>query len=184
MAVLRNGGKQRAELGMHRTGLIFLSAIACAVGVLGNVATANSNEKRILGWVEKVRILPENLILTAKLDTGANTTTVHASGLTEFERNGRPWVRFSIPDRSGNTAMFERPVVRVVRVRRSDSATTTRPVVMLVICVGNRFREEAVTLTNRSHLNYPVLLGRSAMEGRIIVSSSRKFTFKPDCIGR
>jgi hypothetical protein len=169
---------------MRRTRLILFSAVACAISFLGNVVTAYSSEKRVLGWVEKVQILPENLILNAKLDTGANTTSVDASRITEFERNGRPWIRFSISDRSGNTGMFERPLVRVVRVRRSDSPTTSRPVVMLAICVGSKFREEAVTLTNRSHLRHPVLLGRSAMEGRIIVNPSRKFTFKPDCTGR
>jgi hypothetical protein len=158
--------------------------IFCAVGLLAMAATVHGDEKPELGWVERVRILPEDIILTAKLDTGADTSSIDATGLAEFERGGRPWIRFSVPDRKGNTTVFERPVVRVVRIKRSEAATATRPVVMLALCLGGKFREEAVTLIDRSHLRYPVLIGRSAMAGRFLENPSRKFTTHADCIGR
>jgi hypothetical protein len=36
-------------------------------------------------------------------------------------------------------------------------------------------------LIDRSHLNFPFLLGRSAMEGAVVVDPERTFTAEPSC---
>jgi hypothetical protein len=156
-------------------------ATVFAFALLANLASAYCAEKLVLGWVEKAQLLPENLVLDAVLDTGANSTSIGATNLSRFERGGRPWIRFSVSDRKGNSSIFERPVVRAVRIRQSDIDAATRPVVMMAICIAGRFREEAVNLTNRSHLRYPLLIGRAAMAERFIVNPSRKFTSTPNC---
>jgi len=152
-------------------------AVLCLSGL-----AAYSGEKRELGWVEHARILPENVQLRAKLDTGANTSSIDANHLAYFDRNGRPWVRFVVDAKNGSAMTFERPIVRVVQVKRSDSATTIRPVVMLTICLGGEFRDETVTLVNRSHLRYPLLIGRATMEKRFVVNPSRKDVYATDCL--
>lgn len=169
---------------MRRATVVFLSVMACAIGWVMPLSAARGEAPRELGWVEKVQILPEKLTVSAKMDTGAHTSSVDATDTVEFERNGRPWVRFLVSDRDGNIATFERPVVRVVRLKRSETVTTKRHVVMLALCLGGTFREEPVTLTSRTHLLYPLLIGRSAMEGRFVVNPSRTFVGKPDCLGR
>lgn len=164
-------------------GLYFL--VFCIAGVIGgltNLATASG--PRTIGWAENALVLPEMLKLRAKLDTGAETTSVGVMNITRFERDGRPWVRFSIRNRHGNAADFERSVIRTVKVKRSDLNSLDRPVVMLALCLGGVFREESVTLSDRSNLRYPLLVGRSAMRDRFMVDSSRKFTADPDCIPR
>jgi hypothetical protein len=155
-----------------------------AIGLLAPAAAVHGDEKPVLGWVESVRILPENVRLTAKLDTGADTSSIDAAQPTAFERDGRPWIRFSISDYKGKPTVFERPVIRIVRVKRSETVTVTRPVVMLALCLGGKFREEAVTLADRSHLRYRVLIGRSALAGRFLENPSLKFTTRPDCLAR
>lgn len=163
----------------------FLSVLTVFMfAFLTNLGSAYGAEKLELGWVEKAQLLPENLVLDAVLDTGANSTSIDATNITRFERGGRPWIRFSVSDRKGDTATFERPVVRAVRIKKSDIDATTRPVVMLAICLAGRFREEAVNITDRSHLRYPLLIGRAAMAGRFLVNPSRKFTSVPDCSAR
>lgn len=166
---------------MRSASIFVCFAISAIAGILCSSATAASDQKLVMGYIERVQILPENLRLKAKLDTGAHTSAIDATRLIRFERNGQPWVRFTVSDRKGKTATFERPTIRVVRVRRSDSPTTTRPVVMLVLCLGGKYRHEAVTLTNRSHLSTSVLIGRSMLQGRYLVHSARKFTSKKDC---
>lgn len=162
--------------------LFFASAIAA--GSLGAPGPARAGEPHILGWAERVQVLPENLILRGKLDTGAHTTSIDAQRVSWSERDGRPWVRFSLSDRKGREQVLERPVVRVVRIMRSGIPTVVRPVVLLSLCLGGKFREEAVTLANRSHLRYPLLIGRSTMTGKFIVDSSRKYTAKRACFDR
>lgn len=167
---------------MNRALYLFVFCIAGAAGGLTHPSAASG--PRAVGWVEHVLVLPEKLTLKAKLDTGAQTTSVGASDITRFEQHGRPWVRFAITDRLGNAAVLERPVVRTLKVKRSGSEDENRPVVLLALCLGGEFRDEAVTLSDRSNLLYTLLVGRSAMAGRFIVDSSRKYTAKQGCIPR
>ena len=95
---------------------------------------------QIMGWVENVRLFPGGLLLTAKLDTGARTSSIDVPRYEIFARDGRQWVRFRVSDRKGATIDFERPVVRIARIRRSESKTTKRPVVMLGLCLGTWYR--------------------------------------------
>ncbi len=118
------------------------------------------------------------------MDTGAKTTSIDAADIVEFSRGGKKWVRFNVSDRKGRTVTFERPVFRIARIRRSEMKTTSRPVVKLPLCIGSFLREVEVNLAKRTHLNYPLLVGRSAMTGKVLVDSSRKFTKDPMCQGQ
>ena len=169
---------------MSRSGRFSLFVVLCAGFFHADAPAAHSDEKRELGWLENVRVLPEDMTLVAKLDTGANTTSLGTRRLTRFERGGRPWVRFALSDKKGKEFEFERPIIRVVRVKRSEARTRTRPVVMLTLCIAGRFSEETVILTTRSHLLYPMLIGRATMAGHFLVNPSRKYTRRAKCIGR
>ncbi|MDD2556992.1 MAG: RimK/LysX family protein [Desulfuromonas sp.] len=52
--------------------------------------------KQVVGAVEKVFISPPGIILPARIDTGAATSSIDARKIVTFERNGDPWVRFFI----------------------------------------------------------------------------------------
>ncbi len=169
---------------MYRHRAIVFLLVYCTAVVVVQPSGAYGREKRELGWVENARILPENIRLSAKLDTGANTTSLGVEQLTRFERKGRPWVRFRLTDKKGQTFIFERPVIRTVRVNRSQAQTRDRPVVMLTICMAGEFSDESVTLATRSHLLYPLLIGRASLVGRFLVNPSRTRTHPTKCIGR
>lgn len=154
-------------------------ATALATGV--QAGASRGSQTQVFGWVENVRLFPGGLTLTAKLDTGARTSSVDAQGYEIFKRAGRRWVRFRVSDRKGNTVQFERPVARIARIRRSESKTTERPVIMLGLCLGMLYREVEVNLANRAHLNHPMLIGRSSIEGIALVDPSRQFTADPRC---
>ena len=61
---------------------------------------AESQHRVIMGWLESIFIRPWNLRLTAKLDTGAKTSSLHADKIEHFSKNGEDWVRF-YPGRLG-----------------------------------------------------------------------------------
>src|SRR5690606_26840138 len=54
----------------------FLAAMLLACCCVGP-AVANQNLE-LLGWIEKIRILPTGMEIAAKLDTGADNSSVHA----------------------------------------------------------------------------------------------------------
>lgn len=145
---------------------------------------AYAESTRVMGWVEPVEILPSGLRISAKLDTGASTSSIDVARYEEFKRAGKTWVRFSVSDRKGGSIRFERPVVRISRIRRSDAPTVVRPVIELGVCVGEVYRKTQVNLANRAHLNHPMLIGRRFLKTKILVDPSRKFTSEPRCTKR
>jgi hypothetical protein len=167
---------------LRRASLQALSRLALAlIPIAGASAQGDGHSgAETMGWVEYATLFPGGVRLRAKLDTGAKTSSIDVSKLETFSRNGRKWTRFAVSDRNGATAEFERPIVRYSRIRRSQAKTVRRPVVTLGLCLGSRYQEVEVNLAERSHLNYPLLLGRASLDG-FVVDPSRKFTAEPRC---
>jgi hypothetical protein len=173
------GGTDDVRHESKSSGGVGIAAYLCAGLALAVLMTAGARagaargtEARVFGWIENVRLYPGGLTLAAKLDTGARTSSVDTQDYKIFERGGRRWVRFRVSNRKGNT---------VQRIRRSATKTTERPVIKLGLCLGMQYREVEVNLTNRAHLNHPMLVGRTSMAGLALVDSSQENTADPRC---
>jgi hypothetical protein len=141
-----------------------------------------ADEFEIFGWVEWVKLLEGDLRLKAKLDTGAANSSLDASNIERFRRSGERWVRFTVTDPdSGDQMELEKRLVRNVRIIRHDGNHQRRPVIKMEICVGDRIREVEVNLIDRSNFIYPMLLGRSALEGFALIDSGQTFQNRPRC---
>lgn len=164
-----------------RTGLIEM--ITAAICWFGLSPVSQAGEKLILGWVERVLIPTEAaLTLEAKLDTGADTSSLDAKVLKRFRRGGKHLLRFSVLDpATNNRIIMERPHLRGVRIKRHDGKHQRREVTDLPICLGDRLHTVEVTLINREQFEYPLLLGRSALKGFALVDPSLKLTQSPRC---
>ena len=133
----------------------------------------------IAGWREWV-VLPGIQVpwIKAKLDTGARSSSLHAFDLEEHERDGMPWVRFSIHpwQRSAeDSTVVELPVHDRRAVRSSSGHAEESPVVLLdVMLVGRTIRAE-VSLTNRDEMGFRMLVGREALRQGLVVDSSRSY---------
>lgn len=154
------------------------AAAATAVVLFANAATARDQIK--LGWVENARIYPGGLAMKAKMDTGARSTSIHTDHYELFTRDGKRWVRFTI-EGAKESRKFERPVVRMVRIRRAGTDVQRRPVIELGICIGGYYKMAKVNLTQRHRMFYKLLIGRLYMGEVILIDSSRTFVGKPDC---
>lgn len=146
--------------------------------------SVRAHDKVAIGWLEKASIYPSELVLIAKLDTGAKNSSLNASHIIEFTRDDERWVRFVVADRTGHKVSFERKVHRAVRIKTHGVTPQSRVVVILGICLGAVYKEVEVNLIDRSDFNYPLLLGRSFIAGHFVIDPSRKFTTKPLCRGK
>ena len=147
------------------------------------LAVQPSSGETVAGWVERARIGPAGPTLLAKLDTGAEHSSLDARDLRQFQRHGADWVGFRVTGPQGSSFEFERRVIRTARIKRVGGASQQRPVVMLEICVGAVQREVEVNLVDRSGFDYPLLLGRSFLAGKLIVDAGRRERFAPSCPG-
>ena len=131
------------------------------------------NGKMTLGWREWIGFPEFNIPkIKAKIDTGARTSALHAFSLTPFMRDEKPWVRFAIHPKQGNTSIVvecEAPVKEQRVVRDSGGHEELRYVIDTLIRIGDDVIRSEVTLTDRDSMTFRVLLGRTALRGNYVI---------------
>ena len=139
---------------------------------------SSSSTKKIIGSTEPVRVLPGNVVLDSRIDTGAETTSIHAMDIKLFERDSQEFVSFRL-DTDKNTSIMEEPVLKYIKIKRHDEESQVRPVIKLRLVLGEHERVVLVTLTDRSKFKYPLLIGRNFLRDIYIVDVSESMTTKP-----
>lgn len=126
----------------------------------------------IIGGVEPVYVLPLKTPFAARIDTGAETSSIDVVNLTPFERDGEKWVAFTLTNtQNGESKRFEKRVVRRTLIRRA-AKDERRYVVVLDIKIGNEVINAEFTLADREKFEYQGLIGRNVINGRFLVDSS------------
>lgn len=138
-------------------------------------------QKDVLGWIEKVRVFPGNLLLHAKLDTGADFCSLGTPQIEIFKKGGKRFARFLVRNRAGEERKIVAEVVRTTRIKRINGESSKRVVVRLNVCLGSHHMEVDVNLVNRSNFSYRMLIGRNFLAGNIVVDASRTYVSRPKC---
>jgi hypothetical protein len=134
-----------------------------------------------IGWLENVFLRlaspscsPHPIAFKAKIDTGARTSSLHATDITTFERDTRAFVRFRTA--WGNALRsVEAPLLKRKIVKTSEGRRELRFFVESELQVGATWRSVVFSLNDRSGMLYPVLLGRNFLSEGYVVDVSRKF---------
>ena len=168
---------------MRSTRIMSRALLACTLVIVSTTALAGA--KTTYGWVENARLEPWGVEIKSKLDTGALTSSLHATHIERFERDGDDWVRFTtrIEDQRDEEMAereFERPLYRDLTVTGAGGSDT-RPVVLLEICMNDTVYEEQFSLRDRGDMIYPMLLGRRTIKHLGLVDVGRTFLHAPDC---
>uniref|UniRef100_UPI00188D7F00 ATP-dependent zinc protease family protein n=2 Tax=Vibrio anguillarum TaxID=55601 RepID=UPI00188D7F00 len=126
--------------------------------------------------VDSVYVPSLNESFKARIDTGAATSSISAVDVVAFERDGNDWVKFRIEHDDIKSDEISLPVERWVRIRQSSAeGTQKRAVVVAWIEIGDLKERTEFTLADRTHLTYPLLLGRSFFKDVALVDVSRKY---------
>lgn len=70
---------------------------------------------------------------------------------------------------------YESKVVRFVRIKQEGDVDDRRPVIHAHLKIGKYSAETDLNLTDRSHLDYPLLLGRKFIKDIAVVDVSQQF---------
>ena len=155
------------------------SMLALTIALSGSVATAHT--VRIVGYLENATILPIGLAMKAKMDTGADVTLMHAIDIERYQEDGENWVRFTL-EGEGRNVIVRRPLVRVTRLRFAGNQVVERPVVQLGLCVAGYYKLAEVTLSDRSKMSTPLLIGKRFMRsGGLVVDPASENVGRPIC---
>jgi hypothetical protein len=133
----------------------------------------------LLGWREWVALPELNLgHIKAKIDTGARSSALHAFELEPYRKSGQRWVMFAIhPQQKHNDSVIEchAPIKDRRLVSDSGGHKQRRYVIESQLLLGQTLISAEITLTNRDNMQFRMLIGRTAMNGRFIIDPSASY---------
>jgi hypothetical protein len=142
----------------------------------------NENSVEVFGWIEPVLLVDTDFQLEAKLDTGADSSSLGATHIRRVRVGKKRYVRYSVRNPETDELLSIRsPYIRTTRIRSHSGSSQRRRVVEMTVCLGNQQRTVEVNLVDRNEFDYPMLLGRSALQGIAIVDPSITHLSQPDC---
>jgi len=141
-------------------------------------ANNNYTAKVILGQEEWVWFDELQTNFKSRVDTGSTTSSLTATEIVKFERDGRDWVKFNLSHKDDNQVFpIEVPVVRTIKIRQTNATEALRRyVVSLPIELGDIKTETEFTLADRSRMIFPILLGRTFLKEIAIVDVAQEYT--------
>lgn len=147
--------------------------------VLAPAGAAVTSGADLVGWRERIALPDLGIsVISAKTDTGARTSAIHAGDIEPYLKGGAPWVRFLVhPRRKDSARVIEchAAVSDQRAVRNSGGTARRRYFVETTFVIGaHKFRTQ-LSLADRRQMGYRMLLGRTALRRRFLVDVSRSF---------
>ncbi|MBK1830649.1 ATP-dependent zinc protease [Verrucomicrobiaceae bacterium R5-34] len=117
-------------------------------------------------------------IVTAKVDTGAYTSSLHAHDIESFEKGGEEWVRFVSYSHHGEAVHCEAPLVQRKKIKSSTGQGRERMIIKTVVRLVGGFEWDVLfSLADRSVMKCPLLIGRRALSGYFVVDTQASHLF-------
>jgi hypothetical protein len=132
-----------------------------------------------VGWREWVG-LPDLRVaaIKAKIDTGARTSALHAYRIEPFRRSGALWLRFAlhpIQRSEGTKVTCEARAIDERTVRNSGGGVERRYIIKTLLKLGENSWPIELALANRDQMGFRMLLGRTALQGRVLIEPGRSY---------
>ncbi len=134
--------------------------------------------KKIIGRTEKVSFPDLDIFeIDAKVDTGAYTSSLHCHHIELV--NGKKEVTFFVLDPSHpefNKKKITHVISDIRNIRSSNGLTEERIVIKTIIRMCGEEYPVELSLSDRSEMRYPLLLGRKFIKNKFIVDVSKTYT--------
>lgn len=113
--------------------------------------------------------------IKARVDSGAKTSSIHASNIEVFSKGGNDWVRFEVDPIQDNPNIIvkcEAKLLRSKMIKSSMGASEERLMIRTPLTLGKDTFTIKLTLASRDTMNYRMLLGREALNRRYLINSA------------
>ena len=140
------------------------------------------HEKIVIGKEEWCALNDLSLpAIKVKVDSGAQTSSIHAFNIKVFTVDGKKYVHFDIHPLQDFPQLIkscQAPLVDERVIKSSNGTKEKRHVISTTITLGHQSWQIELTLTNRISMGYRMLLGREAMRDRVLINPDDSF-----CLG-
>jgi len=132
----------------------------------------------IIGTTDFIDLPEFNLEdVACKIDTGADTSTIHCSGIKLIEKEGKTYLRFKVLDHkhpAWQNEVFEYQKFSEKTIRSSFGEAEKRYVIQTRVLLFGRSYPIYFTLSDRKKMRYPILLGKRFLKQHFLVDVNQK----------
>ena len=119
--------------------------------------------------------------IEAKIDTGANRSSIHCSNIEHKMVDGEDTILFKIPLVSEGSNVFHSSDFFKKNIKSSSGHVENRYIIKTTLILFGKKIHTSFSLTDRTDMKYPILLGRKLLKSRYIVDVAQEnlsFNFK------
>ena len=144
-------------------------------------------QRLIIGRTDRIDFPSLDLFdISCKIDTGADTSSIHCHHVKLIEREGRDFLRFKLLNPEHilyNDRQFEVTSFSETIVKNSSGISETRYVIHSNVLIFGQELSVDLTLADRERMKYPVLIGRKFLSAnRVLVDVTRvRLSHKKKC---
>ncbi|MEO1023503.1 MAG: RimK/LysX family protein [Bacteroidota bacterium] len=135
-------------------------------------------EKKTIGRFERVDLPDWGLSgIEAKIDSGAYSSSLHCHHIEEYEKGGERRVRFQLLDPEHDLydgKRFDMPISDTREVKSSNGMKELRHFIRTCILLFGQPHHIELSLTDRSSMKYPLLIGRKFLKSGFLIDVSKK----------
>ncbi|MEO9804760.1 MAG: RimK/LysX family protein [Reichenbachiella sp.] len=120
--------------------------------------------------------------IEAKIDTGANRSSIHCSNIEHKMIDNEDCILFKIPLVSKGNDVFHSNEFFKKKIKSSSGHVENRYVIKTTIILFGKRIKTSFSLTDRTEMKYPILLGRKLLRSRYLVDVEQEnlsFKLKP-----
>jgi len=133
--------------------------------------------KKTIGRRDKADF-PEFMLsdIEMKVDTGAYTSSIHCHHIKECSENDGTYIEFELLDPSHpeyNSKKFRTKKYKERKIKNSFGQTEKRFVITTIITLFGTDYPIELSLSERSEMKYPILIGRKLLNNRFVVDTSK-----------
>ncbi len=132
--------------------------------------------KKIIGRKELISLIDLELFdLDAKVDTGADSNALHCDHIDIDEQNNT--VSFTLLDEVHEAYHGKRmtfPLYKIKKVKSSNGQIQLRPSIKVSVDFFGKKYKSVISLTDRSDMKFPMLIGRRFLKDRFLVDVSQE----------
>lgn len=110
----------------------------------------------------------------AKVDSGAETSSIHAINIKLVTKDGQQLVQYTTVDDSGKSINQESILSRIGTVK-SASGISQRYFVLQMIWLGNKSYLAEVNLADRTQLSKKMLIGKNIIKMGYLINAKKRF---------
>lgn len=136
-------------------------------------------KKKIIGTVEIISIPDLQLYdLDAKVDTGADTNALHCDDIFVDDDNV---VHFKLHDEihaAYHGKKMAVPLYQMKKIKSSNGEIQRRPSIRVKVNFFGKNYKTVISLTNRSDMKYPMLIGKKFLAKKFLVDVSQEYLTK------